>query len=94
MEHSSEVSELAGAIASLVDTMDRLELQKSLYKVHKLLKAREDLLYILTEEQIGVIFSSLEKEKNIFLATSKPAKAAAKKKERLENTVSLMDLDF
>ena len=60
-----------------------------LYTIHKQLAADEQLVHILTEDQIGIIVAGLSKKKNIIIASAVSAKTT---KASLKN-VSLGDLE-
>ena len=55
--------------------------------IHKALKADQETVHLLTEEEIGIICAALAKKKGIVLATDIVAKAGKSKK-----TIGLEDL--
>lgn len=79
--------ELDEAVDNLKSQLDLTDLKLALKKIHSLLKAQEDLIYILSEDQIGEIFKALEQVKETYLEV----KTAAKPKK---GKIDLLDLDF
>lgn len=62
--------------------------ESSLHTIHQALRKDEEIVHLLSDEQIGVIVEGLAKKKNIVIATEK---AKSTKKDSLKG-VSINDL--
>lgn len=52
--------------------------ESMLHRIHTILSKDDNLAYLLTEEQIGVIVSGLSKKKNVVLASTTTKKKSMK----------------
>lgn len=82
LDIKTKLDELQQALLDKHPTMPTL-----LRDIHKLLKAQPHIVTIMTEEEIAIVVSGLEKQTNsqLVAATMKPTKA---KKESLKNATA------
>ena len=84
----AQLAELNASINSLQEGALMLQIQQ----IHGALLNSPEITYLLSDEEIGVLFKALQKAKNSSLAEAKKPKKVSAKKE-LENAFSQL-LDF
>ena len=79
----ADLPELTRISTLITEMQQQLQLQQPgyeslLHRIHRDLSAREDVVHLLTEDQIGAIFAGLSKKKNIIINEVKIKERAKK----------------